>query len=474
MSTNPSETTPAQTPDPFAAFKQQLPGLGQKLLGKRYGQLQKLAGYVVSEQTLNQLTHQLFDRSIAVADQLHQLSRNKTAPQGLLSAAQAEARARKALQLNRLMAAVEGGLTGATGVPGAVVDLPLLLLLSLRTIYQTAEAYGVDLSGDAGRQHIYDVLIQSDLALLGEKQGVLLSIGGVSQFIQGGGIDEFKQTLANEHNGELVQKLLSEASKRLPSLSSQRVNRFGRLASGATGMVYNVRIISTVAHTARQQFAAQRPVALLAQQPSQGEQGTVSASPAEPPRAEAVPDTSAPTSLQHSQPVEIGHGVVAGRDAQEAALIIEQGELEVMVAAELEGEPSDTQVSALLDQVTHLAADVVDQLLHGKTGDQPEADGPTADQAAADDAAGASAPEPQAQTAQSPTAPATAGSPEPEASAPEAADPLLAQFSAQVDADLSAEDGQTTKAAKRPRKRTVRVHQTAEGEFEPDQPAKKS
>ena len=119
MSTNPSETTPAQTPDPFAAFKQQLPGLGQKLLGKRYGQLQKLAGYVVSEQTLNQLTHQLFDRSIAVADQLHQLSRNKTSPQGLLSAAQAEARARKALQLNRLMAAVEGGLTGATGVPGA-------------------------------------------------------------------------------------------------------------------------------------------------------------------------------------------------------------------------------------------------------------------------------------------------------------------------------------------------------------------
>ena len=50
----------------------------------------------------------------------------------------------------------------------------------------------------------------------------------------------------------------------------------------------------------------------------------------------------------------------------------------------------------------------------------------------------------------------------------------MAQFSAQVDADLSAEDGQTTKAAKRPRKRTVRGHQTAEGEFEPDQPAKKS
>lgn len=365
-----TDTKATVTADPLAAFKQQIPGIGRKLLGKRYSQINKLASFVVSEDTLNRLTSQMFDRGIGAAGHLHRLTRRGGA-QAALERSKADAEARDVLKVNRLLAAVEGGLTGATGVPGAVADLPLLLLLSLRTIYQTADAYGVDLSGEEGRQRIYDVLGSSDLALLGEKQGILLSIGGVSQFISGGGIDEFKQTLSSDQNGEIAQKILSEVGRLLPSISQTLVSRFSMLASGATGMVYNVRIISAVAEAAQAAFAQNVPVALLEQKTSPGLNDLSTGDAAEPvSREQASPERPAEASKSDTPkdstpnsrtgaPVEVGHGVVAHSDAQQAAAIIESGELDAAKDV-----PSDHQAGqSLLGGATQMASNVVEKVV---------------------------------------------------------------------------------------------------------------
>lgn len=366
-----TDTKATVTADPLAAFKQQIPGIGQKLLGKRYSQVNKLASFVVSEDTLNRLTSQMFDQGIGVAGHLHRLTRRGGA-QAALERSKADAEARDVLKVNRLLAALEGGLTGAAGVPGAVADLPLLLLLSLRTIYQTADAYGVDLSGEEGRQRIYDVLGSSDLALLGEKQGIMLGIGGVSQFISGGGIDEFKQTLSSDQNGEMAQKILSEVGRLLPSISQTLVSRFSTLASGATGVVYNVRIISAVAEAAQAAFAQNAPVALLEQKTSPSlndhlprgdsaepvsREQTSAERPAEARKSDASKDST--PSSKTGAPVEVGHGVVAHSDAQQAAAIIESGELDAGKDV-----PSDHQAGqSLLSGATQMASNVVEKVV---------------------------------------------------------------------------------------------------------------
>ncbi len=352
-------TTADHIQDPLSAFKQQLPGIGQKLLGKRYQNVTKLAGYVVSQDTMDRLTGQLFDQSLNVAGHLHKMTRRlaKSTPDPSQAANQAEA----ALRINRLIAAFEGGATGLAGLPGAIADLPLLFLLSLRTIHQTADAYGVDLSGDDGRQLIYDVLGQADLSLLGEKQGILLGIGGVSQFIQGGGMDEFRQTLSSEQNGELAQKIIAEASKIMPRLSPSLVSRFGALAGGATGVVYNVRIISAVAAAAQKVFASKQPAGLLEQK----DRNAVSAPAREIKTDTNAEDISKATTASTSgkdsttqQPVELGQGVVAHSDVQQMAAIAETGELDAAKTAS-----ASTATTSLIDGATHMASDVIDKVV---------------------------------------------------------------------------------------------------------------
>ncbi|MFX7106324.1 EcsC family protein, partial [Acinetobacter baumannii] len=57
------------------------------------------------------------------------------------------------IEQNKLIAIAQGAFSGATGVAGAALDVPLSLLLALRTIYQTGHAHGFNLS-DSTQQDI--------------------------------------------------------------------------------------------------------------------------------------------------------------------------------------------------------------------------------------------------------------------------------------------------------------------------------
>ena len=82
------------------------------------------------------------------------------------------------------MAAAEGGVTGASGLIGVAVDIPTLMTLALRTIYQTALCYGFELKGEEGRQVVLRIFGVASANSLKEKEAALVSLVAIKQMLQ--------------------------------------------------------------------------------------------------------------------------------------------------------------------------------------------------------------------------------------------------------------------------------------------------
>lgn len=254
--------------DPFAAFRQQLPNLSKKVLGGRFQTLTKVVNHVVPSVAFDQLADRVFEQMSVFATQISQVQEVLSAAQltsidelARQPAAQADDLVDYLTNRNRVIAAAQGALTGATGLVGAIVDVPLVLLLILRTIYQTAQAYGVDLDGEDGRQHVLSILARLDLSLLVEKQSILLSLGTVQQFVAQGNLSELQSLVGSANSTDFFKKLAADLSDSLNlPISATFLSRLVPLASGATNALYNARVVSMVAQAAQAEFRFVDPV----------------------------------------------------------------------------------------------------------------------------------------------------------------------------------------------------------------------
>lgn len=248
--------------DPFAAFRQQLPSLSKKVLGGRFQTLTKVVNHVVPSAAFEQLADRVFEQMSVFATQVSQIQEVLNAAQltslddlAAQSASQADELADYLANRNRVIAAAQGAVTGATGLVGAIVDVPLVLLLILRTIYQTAQAYGVNLDGEEGRQHVLSILARLDLSLLVEKQSILLSLGTVQQFVAQGNLSELQHLVGSANSTDFFKKLAADLSESLNlPISASLLSRLVPLASGATNALYNTRVVSMVAQAAQAEF----------------------------------------------------------------------------------------------------------------------------------------------------------------------------------------------------------------------------
>ena len=156
---------------------------------------------------------------------------------------------------NRLLAAAEGGATGLFSLAGMLLDLPLSLVIALRTIYQTAECYGQDLSGEDGLQQIYAILASIDYASVGQKQTVMAGLGSLTAVTasQDGLVNLLPKLLKSIGDHPLAEKL----AKPLLTKLSTRVGFVTRLLpviGAVTGASYNTQMINSVAAVAQQVF----------------------------------------------------------------------------------------------------------------------------------------------------------------------------------------------------------------------------
>jgi hypothetical protein len=160
---------------------------------------------------------------------------------------------------NRLLGAATGAATGLAGVIGTIADLPLSVILVLRTVYQTAECYGYDLADVDGRQKIYQVLADTDWSVLVEKQTILLSLVSVQQLLKQGGIAGLQKMVGSAADLEVFEKLLHEIAGSLNlQLPDNLAGRALPVAGSVVGAVYGARLINSVAARAQATFRAQR------------------------------------------------------------------------------------------------------------------------------------------------------------------------------------------------------------------------
>lgn len=247
-------------------FKKQLPALTGNLVGSRLNTLGKYVAPVIPIQVIETFSEYVFERTAELANSISSTGRiaKRAGVDDIFELrtgdiARCDELVQGVLEENRMIALTEGGLTGATGILGALVDLPLALFISLRAVYQIAHCYGFDLDGEEGRKLAFEALKHADLEILVDKQGVLMVIAGMKTILESGDLRGVEKLIGGSPEVVSISNVISDLTKSLnlrkPALWLSRTMPF---MTGAAGATYNARLITSVITSAQQTFRQAR------------------------------------------------------------------------------------------------------------------------------------------------------------------------------------------------------------------------
>ncbi|MEB3768070.1 EcsC family protein [Acinetobacter sp. MD2] len=276
----------AQTPDANAMFRQAdiqqilglyLPQLSQRMLGRNYGRVSLLTAKF-SPISISDITDYLSQRLSHCAEQLSTVDqvlaqagaknldelRQDFARSGRLSQA--------LLEQNKWFAATQGAFAAVTGVVGVAIDVPSVLLLALRVIYQTGRAYGFELNQQE-RDVVDAIFKQVRFDLLAEKQTLLLGMSTFDKMLQHNDIVELQRLAGSSANSEWLKNLFINEDgqakwswlNQLPRVSV--LSRLTPLIAAGIGGGYNGRFIQDVGQKSQHIFSVARDY--LTQHPEQ-------------------------------------------------------------------------------------------------------------------------------------------------------------------------------------------------------------
>jgi hypothetical protein len=241
-------------------FKKQLPTLTGQLVGSRLNTLGKYVAPVVPIQVIETFSEYFFERTAELANSMSSTGRiaKRAGVDDIFELrtgdiSRCDELVEGILEENRIIAMTEGGVTGATGLIGALVDLPFALFISLRAVYQIAHCYGFDLDGEDGRKLAFDALAHSDLEILVDKQGVLLVIASMKTILESGDLSGVEKFMGGNSEVMSMSNIFSDLTKsfnfRKPAIWLSKTIPF---MTGAAGATYNARLITSAQQTFRQ------------------------------------------------------------------------------------------------------------------------------------------------------------------------------------------------------------------------------
>ncbi len=248
---------------PQQLLGQHLPKVSQKLLGKYYPRVSSVATFISPElndkivdycfQQLNQ-----WASSLSREDTLLQQSGAANDPQGSQHLSQS------LIQQNKLIALAQGGLSGVTGVWGAILDVPVAMTLALRTIYQTGRAHGFELNTRHQQDVVQYIFKGTDLSLLAEKQTLILAIKGLQSAVSQHDLNYLQQLMGSSNDAALLKSWLTDDNGTLKwqwlneITSSSLVNKLSPIATASISALYSWKIIEDVGIQAQAVFAGAR------------------------------------------------------------------------------------------------------------------------------------------------------------------------------------------------------------------------
>ncbi|QER40287.1 EcsC family protein [Acinetobacter suaedae] len=254
---------------PQQMLRQQFPKLSHQLLGRHYTKVNNVASFIspdlsekVSDylfQWLNEfssnssLTEKILDEA-GVTD-IMELTKDTGRSQRLSQAL---------IEQNKLIAAAQGVVTGATGVWGAAIDIPASIVLALRTIYQTGRSHGFDLADEADQDVVAYIFKEIDLGLVAEKQTLLLALKALKSMLETHDLQQFQQLLGSNNDVELVKQWLVDEQgqfkwgwlNHIPQVSV--IGKLTPIAGAALGGFYSWKLLEDVGHKSQSVFGAAR------------------------------------------------------------------------------------------------------------------------------------------------------------------------------------------------------------------------
>ncbi|TCB51218.1 EcsC family protein [Acinetobacter terrestris] len=255
--------------NPQQMLREYLPNVSKQLLGRQYGKVTRVAN-LVSPQFSDKLSDYFFE-------QLNQFTSNLSSVDAVLDQAGAKdlqeltqdvdrsKRISQALaEQNKWIASMQGAVTGATGVVGSAVDVPLSLIMSLRMIYQVGRAYGFELNKETEQDIVQFVFKQIDLGQIAEKQSVLMALKAISGMLKTHDVSQFQQMLGSSNDAAALKKWLSNENgemkwdwlNHIPKISI--ISKLTPVAGAGIGAAYSWKLVEDVNQKAQQIFSHAR------------------------------------------------------------------------------------------------------------------------------------------------------------------------------------------------------------------------
>jgi hypothetical protein len=250
-------------------LREHFPQVSRQLLGRHYSKVNNVANFLAPQYT-DKISDYFFERLNAFSSDLSSVDYvlDQAGVKDLETLTQDVDRSKRISQAlaeqNKWIASLQGMLTGATGTLGASVDIPLSLILALRTIYQVGRSYGFELNKETEQDIVQFIFKQIDLGLIAEKQTLLMALKAVSQMLQTHDLGQLQHLLGSSNDIEMLKKWLHNEQGDFKWAWLNKVPDYAFLSkltpvAGATlSAVYNWKLIEDVNQKAQVVFAQAR------------------------------------------------------------------------------------------------------------------------------------------------------------------------------------------------------------------------
>ena len=262
--------------NPQQMIRQHVPKVTQQLLGRHYSKVNNVASFF-SPDLNNKIADYFFDKLNDFVSEQSSVDHllKEVGVKDLTDLAQDSSRSARISHAlsnqNKTFAAVQGAITGATGVIGTAIDIPLSLALTLKTIYQTGRVHGFELNREHEQVVVEYVFKQVDLGSIAEKQTLLVGLRALSNMLQTRDTQQLQTLLGSSNDFSALKTWLNNEDgtpkwgwlNALPQLSI--LSKLMPLAGAGIGAIYSYKLVEDANTKAQhifssaQQYISQHP-----------------------------------------------------------------------------------------------------------------------------------------------------------------------------------------------------------------------
>lgn len=263
--------------NPQQMMREHLPNVTGKLLGKHSKKINHVASFI-SPDLNDKLSDFLFDKLNDFVSELTSVESvlKEVGAKNLAELSQDTDRSRRIstalANQNKIIAAIQGTLTGAVGGVGTLIDIPASLALALRSVYHTGRAYGFELQAKDHAVVEY-IFKQIDLGTIAEKQALIAAIRTFAGVLQTHNVNQLQQLLGSANDAELLKKWIAneDGSFKLSWMNNlpqfNLLTRLTPLATMGISAVYSWKLVDDATEQAQIVFSGARQY--LLQHPDQ-------------------------------------------------------------------------------------------------------------------------------------------------------------------------------------------------------------